>query len=301
MTSRSTASPTGLDRSEPSPRSPRRVSTLYDARFFATVEAATAGYDEVVYVLGNGEFHTAALASLRQRSGIVLAHEVRLSGLYRFAADSRLAVPEGVAGSIRRIYGPLLPEGLASSGQVTAIEAERYGLLMAREVIGSRRPLPRHLASRCPPGAYRGRSGARVAGRGRRLRDRVPPGRRCRPVGLGPAAPGTRVMASFGIVDPIKQPHKLVRAFAALADDHPDLALALVGPVSTALAAELTALARGARSAADGLLVTGRVETEAYLAWLDRAEARRAAASDRSPARRRPRSATAWRAACPLS
>jgi len=31
-----------------------------------------AGYDQVVYVLGNSEFHAAALASLRRRRGIVL-------------------------------------------------------------------------------------------------------------------------------------------------------------------------------------------------------------------------------------
>jgi len=78
-------------------------------------------------------------------------------------------------------------------------------------------------------------------------------------------------MASFGIVDPIKQPHKLLRAFAALSDEHPDLRLALVGPVSTALAEELEALAH--RLGLSGrVLVTGRVATEAYLAWLDRAE-----------------------------
>ncbi len=260
----------GLVHSDESPVAPAGL-TLYDARFFATVEAATAGYDDVVYVLGNGEFHTAALASLRRRRGIVLAHEVRLSGLYRFAADSRLAVPQGVAGSIRRIYGPLLPEGLASSGQVTAIEAERYGLLMAREVmdLADRFLVTSNAAARLA----RLEAGPELASRVGVVDFAIdsPRAAAAAPGGPGPAEAGTRVMASFGIVDPIKQPHKLLRAFAALSDEHPDLRLALVGPVSTALAEELEALAH--RLGLSGrVLVTGRVATEAYLAWLDRAE-----------------------------
>ena len=164
----------GLGRSDADPLAPAGLD-LYDARLFSTVEAATKGYDEVLYVLGNGEFHTAALACLRHRRGIVLAHEVRLSGLYRFAADSKVAVPDGVAGSIRRIYGPLLPEGLACSGGVTPIESERYGLLMAREVIALRGPLPCDLAIGCPPGAYRGGPGSRFPGGSCGIRDRAPP------------------------------------------------------------------------------------------------------------------------------
>jgi glycosyltransferase involved in cell wall biosynthesis len=260
----------GLVHSDEPPVVPAGLE-LHDARFFTTVEAATAGYDEVVYVLGNGEFHTAALASLRSRKGFVLAHEVRLSGLYRFAADSKSAVPGGVAGSIRRIYGSLLPEGLASSGQVTAVESERYGLLMAREVMA--------LAERFLVTSQAAARLARLEG-GPELASRVGVVGFATEVPLatgdphGQVAgiePGARVVASFGIVDPIKQPHKLLRAFAALASDHPEFLLALVGPVSTALADELGALALAL--GLDGrVLITGRVEPRAYLAWLDRAE-----------------------------
>ncbi|MGD0945313.1 MAG: glycosyltransferase [Acidimicrobiales bacterium] len=260
----------GLDRS-PRPSSAPAGLAIYDARFLSTVEAATAGYDQVVYVLGNGEFHTAALASLRRRGGIVLAHEVRLSGLYRFAADSTVAVPDGVAGSIRRIYGPLLPEGLAASGEVTAVEAERYGLLMAREVIA--------LADRFLVTSAAAARLARVEA-GPELASRIgvvgfatemPRSAGTSRSGLAGLEPGARVLASFGIVDPIKQPHKLVRAFAALAAQYPDLLLALVGPVSTALADELGALGR-TLGLEGRLFITGRVETETYLDWLQRAE-----------------------------
>jgi len=252
------------------PRAPSGLA-IYDARRFLSMEAATAGYDEVVYVLGNSEFHTAALASLRRRSGMVLAHDVRLSGLHRFAAGSRAAVPEGVAGTLRRIYGPLLPEGLASSGEVTATEAERYGLLMAREVIG--------LADRFLVTSEAAARLARVeAGPGLATRVGVV-GFATEILRTGGTAtsevaciePGARVLASFGIVDPIKQPHKLLRCFAALAANHPDLVLALVGPVSDELARDLGGL--GEALGLDGrLFITGRVEAEVYLDWLERAE-----------------------------
>jgi glycosyltransferase involved in cell wall biosynthesis len=201
----------------------------------------------------------------------VLAHEVRLSGLYRFAADSSTAVPEGISGTIRRIYGPLLPEGLAASGQVTATEAESYGLLMAREVVA--------LSERFLVTSQAAARLARVdAGPGLAERIGVLPfateilrGGGESPAGILGAPPGARVLASFGIVDPIKQPQRLVRCFAELATGQPDLVLALVGPISIELARELRKLGEDL-GVAERLFITGRVEPELYLAWLDRVE-----------------------------
>ena len=259
----------GLDRTPGPPRAPDGLAS-YDARALLGVEGATAGYDEVVYVLGNGEFHTAALASLKKRSGIVFAHEVRLSGLYRFASDSRTAVPGGLADTIGRIYGPLLPDGLGSSGEVTPLEAERYGLLMAREVIA--------LADRFLVTSQAAAHLARLEA-GPEFESRIEvvgfateaPRSDGPPVRLESVAPGTRFIASFGIVDPMKQPHKLLRAFAALAPANPDLALAFVGPISADLAGDLAGL--GSALGLEGrLFITGRVETDAYLGWLARAK-----------------------------
>jgi len=259
----------GLDRA-PGPSTAPADLALYDARWLPRIEAVTAGYDDVVYVLGNSEFHAGALASLRRRKGIVLAHEVRLSGLYRFASDSTAAVPEGLSGSIRSIYGPLLPEGLAASGEVTATEAERYGLLMAREVIA--------LADGFLVTSEAAARLARIeAGPGLAQRVGVLPfaTELLRADGTPQAAlrieAGARVLASFGIVDPIKQPHRLVHAFSALAADDAELVLALVGPVSIDLARDLRGLAEGL-GLAERVLVTGRVEAPEYRAWLDRAE-----------------------------
>jgi glycosyltransferase involved in cell wall biosynthesis len=243
---------------------------VYDARSLRRVEAVTAGYDDVVYVLGNGEFHTAALESLRHRRGTVLAHEVRLSGLYRFSAGSAAAVPEGVAGAVRDMYGPLLPEGVAATGEVSPLETELYGLLMAREVIA--------LADRffvTSPAAARL---ARIEA-GPELASRIGvvsfATETPRPTGapypiIEVIEPTARLVASFGIVDPIKQPQKLLGAFALLAPRHPELVLGLVGPISGGLADELRSLGR-TLGIDKRLFLTGLVSNEQYVAWMDRA------------------------------
>ena len=259
----------GLARSSEPPTVPDGLD-VYDARSLLRVEAVTAGYDDVVYVLGNGEFHTAALESLRHRRGMVLAHEVRLSGLYRFSAGSMAAVPEGVAGTIRDMYGPLLPEGVAATGEVSPLETELYGLLMAREVMA--------LADRffvTSPAAARL---ARIEA-GPELASRIGvvsfATETPRPTGapypiIEVIEPTARLVASFGIVDPIKQPQKLLAAFALLAPRHPELVLGLVGPISGGLADELRALGR-TLGIDKRLFLTGLVSNEQYVAWMDRA------------------------------
>lgn len=260
----------GLDRAPGPAHTPAGLAT-YDARTLPGVEAATAGYDKVLYVLGNSEFHAGALAALRRRSGTVLAHEVRLSGLYRFAADSTITVPDGLTGTIRRVYGPLLPDGLAASGEVTPTEAERYGLLMAREVISLTDQFL--VTSEAAARLARVEAGPALAGRVsvvpfatdiRRLSGG-------QPAVISEVPPNARVIASFGIVDPIKRPHQLVRSFAALMPSHPELMLAFVGPVSAELARDLETVTESV-GATGRVLVTGRVDPEVYLAWLERAE-----------------------------
>jgi glycosyltransferase involved in cell wall biosynthesis len=260
----------GLERAEQPPVAPDGLQ-VYDARAFLGVEGATGGYDKVLYVLGNGEFHAAALASLRRRSGVVLAHEVRLSGLYRFAAGSRAAVPEGLAAAIRNMYGPLLPEGLGSSGAVGALEAERYGLLMSREVMG--------LADRFLVTSHAAANLARIEA-GPEVSSRIgvvgfatetPTAKGTVHSDVLGVGPGARVIASFGIVDPIKEPHKALHAFATLAVKDLDLVFALVGPISRQLEDELGDLGRSL-GLEGRLFITGRVDAEAYLTWLARAE-----------------------------
>jgi glycosyltransferase involved in cell wall biosynthesis len=259
----------GLQFSPGPPIAPRGLA-IYDARSLPVLEAATAGYDDIVYVLGNSEFHVTALALLGRRSGTVLAHDVRLSGLYRHATGPRASAHEGVPGALRRIYGPILPEMPPVPDQAGTAEAESYDLLMAREVIG--------LADRFLVTSQAAARLARVEA-GPRLAPRVgvvgfateAPRAGSESLTALPVEPGVAVLASFGIVDPIKQPHKLLHCFAQLAPERPDMVLALVGPVSDELASTLRDFAE-ALSLRGRLFITGRVDVEVYLAWLRRAE-----------------------------
>jgi glycosyltransferase involved in cell wall biosynthesis len=259
----------GLDRSPERPSAPLGLP-IYDARGFLSWDAATAGYDDVIYVLGNSEFHGAAFSSLRRRRGTVLAHDVRLSGLYHFAARSRTATQEGLADTLHRIYGPVLPGSPAFADEGPASRADTHGLLMAREAIS--------LADRFLVTSQAAARLARIeAGPG--LASRVGVVGFATEVVAARASAGistaidrrARVLASFGIVDPIKQPHKLLRTFAALATSDPDLILALVGPVSTELAHDLASLGEEL-GIADRLIITGRVEADAYRDWLERTD-----------------------------
>ena len=160
----------GLKFSPGPPRAPTGLA-VHDARSFPAVEAATAGYDDIVYVFGNSEFHATALALLRRRRGTVLAHDVRLNGLYRFASGPGAAFPQGALEAPPRIYGPFLPEQPAFPHEVGTTEAQSHDPLMAREVIGlaDRFLVTSQAAARL---AGRGRTAPRITRRGRRFRHR---------------------------------------------------------------------------------------------------------------------------------
>jgi glycosyltransferase involved in cell wall biosynthesis len=227
------------------PRAPAGVE-VSSARFLVDEERASGGYDAVVYCLGNSEFHGWALAQLRRRSGIVLAHEVRLTDLYALTADIPGAVPGGP------------PERL------TADDAERSGVLMAAEVVELadrfvvmsqyaadrvRLDIDPDLAERVAVVPFAGRDV---------VADATPNDAR------GPVA------ASFGIVNEIKQNVVLVRSLPALVERVPDVSVVLVGPCSDAERERLTKLA-AELGVADRVSITGAVPDDEYDAWLDRA------------------------------
>ena len=100
------------------------------------VEAIAGPFDAVVYCLGDSEFHTGALAALRHRPGVVLAHDVRLTELYRLGPLHHPgAVPDGFFSALQGMYAGRIPEGLGSSGGLQPGEAERWGVTMTREVV----------------------------------------------------------------------------------------------------------------------------------------------------------------------
>jgi glycosyltransferase involved in cell wall biosynthesis len=236
-----------------------------DARSFLFVERALGGYDRVVYVLGNSQYHAGALACLRRRPGIVMAHDVRTSGLLRLSGLEE-SVPGGLAGAIRRAYGPNVPVP-PSGSEVDPVDMERYGLLMMKDVIAS--------AEKVLVSSEAARRLAAVDV-GPEFSDRLavlPFAIALDPesltaIGTAREAPkSTRpLVASFGIVDQAKQPQLLLRAAALI-----DAELMLVGPVSEVLRAELTELA-GTLGIADRVTIAGQVSRPEYLGCLGRAD-----------------------------
>ena len=115
---------------------PPGVSVDHIRRFEAK-ERVRAGYDSVIFCLGNSEFHAEALALLRRRrGGVVLAHDVRLSGLYSWTAAYRPdLLPWGFHDSLGSMYGHRIPPHVGTGGWIDYPEADRHGIYMAREAI----------------------------------------------------------------------------------------------------------------------------------------------------------------------
>jgi glycosyltransferase involved in cell wall biosynthesis len=244
------------------PRAPDGVEVL-PVRFLADQERARGGYDCVVYCIGNSEFHAGALAQLRRRSGVVLAHEARLTDLYALSADEPGAVPDGFAACLEAMYRGSAHHA-ATSDRLTADEAERSGVLMAAEVVALSDPfvvMSQFAADRVrldvrPEYADRIRV---VPFAGRDVVEHPTP-----------AAAREQIVASFGIVNDIKQNSLQVAALPAVLARHPDVSLVFVGPCADAERAHLTGLA--AELGVSGhVIVTGTVPDTEYAAWLDRA------------------------------
>jgi glycosyltransferase involved in cell wall biosynthesis len=244
------------------PRAPDGVEVL-PVRFLAEHERARGGYDCVVYCLGNSEFHAGALAQLRRRSGVVLAHEARLTDLYALSADEPGAVPDGFGAHLDAMYGDL-SRPTATPDRITADEAERDGLLMAAEVVALsdrfvvmsqfaadrvRLDVPAEYADRIVVLPFAGRDVVENA---------------------TSTAARDPIVASFGIVNGIKQNALPVAALPAVLARCPDVVLVFVGPCADAERTDLIGLA-DALGVSEHVIVTGAVTDAEYAAWLDRA------------------------------
>lgn len=264
----------GLDREPYAPVAPAGTE-VFSARSLPAIDGLRGGYETVLYAFGNSDNHVQALELLRRRSGVVLAHDVRLTNLYAHGAKNRRAVPGGLPGSISRLYGDAFPAALGARGRLDPSEEEHYGILMAREVIGL---AERYLVSSegalslAALDAAPGDSGKLavlpfaaeppVAGRSgfEELASE--------PVALPPD--GVPVIAALGILHPIRQPARLLEAFAIAREGLPDAVLAFVGPAPRELRDEILALAK-ARGAGDSVVITGQIDTASFLAWVARA------------------------------
>ena len=234
----------------------------YPARALPLVDPVQGGYEAVVACVGNSEHHAGALAAVRldRVPAAVLAHDVRLNGLYRHGA-ARGAVPEGNAAVVARLYEQATPDWI-KDGWLQPDEAEEHDVYLARELIGLADPF-----------IVTSEYAAEVA------RQEARPGDRGRvvvcPYAYPPAAPRPAgreqpgLVATFGLVNAIKQPELLVAGFALLHRGDPATHLAFVGPIDPALRERYHALAVRL-GVADGITFTGGVNDDEYEAWLDR-------------------------------
>jgi len=251
------------------PRGPAGVPVHHVDRL-ETVEACIGGYDRVLYCIGNSEFHAGALAAMRRRPGVVLAHDVRLTELYALGGYREDAVPGGLAATVERLYDGRIPPEVALRGRIAPADADRHHLLLVREAV----VLSEEFLTTSDFAARLARSDVEDEHHGR-----------IRPVAFAVAerqqfADGSdggdrrgaegALVASFGVVNDVKRVSTIVAALPALVASWPDARVALVGPAST------EDLARLRRQAAelgvgDRIDLTDEVDDDEYAAWLTRA------------------------------
>ncbi len=235
----------------------------YPARALPVVDPVQGGYDAVVACVGNSEHHTGALALVRldRVPAAVLAHDVRLNGLYRHGA-ARGAVPEGNAAVVATLYEGASEEWVRE-GWLQPADAEAHGVFMARELIGLADPF----IVTSEYAAELARLDARPEDRGRVV---VCPYAYPPPVPRPDGLEQTGLVCTFGLVNGIKQPELLLASFALVHRVDPDTHLAFVGPIDPSLRERYHALAVRL-GVAGAVTFTGAVDDDEYDGWLARA------------------------------
>jgi glycosyltransferase involved in cell wall biosynthesis len=246
---------------------PPGVGLDHIARFEAK-ERVRSGYDSVVFCLGNSEYHAESLALLRRRgSGVVLAHDVRLSGLYSWTAAFRPELlPWGFPDSLRSMYGHRVPFEVGRNGWLDYDEADRHGIYMAREVIA--------LADRYLVHSEYAAQIARLdAGPADEAKVDVIEYLYPDPTEFPRARPDEDApgILTIGLVSPVKQTAKVVEAFGHIAHRHPSASLAVVGPSASEPESRRCAEIARAFGVGDRVQVTGAVDETTFRGWLSRA------------------------------
>jgi glycosyltransferase involved in cell wall biosynthesis len=220
----------------------------------------------VFYCLGNSRFHAGALELLLRRPGVVIAHDVRLSGLYgHIAADRPHMLPRGFEVVLRAMYGDRLHPSIASQGRIDFSEANRHGVLMARESIA-------HSEAFLVHSNHAAQLARLDAAREDERKIEVIPFR-CPPPDDSRGEPSLDdevVVGTFGLVSPAKQTEKLLEAWRFVTAEIPTARLAIVG--SEAEPGESARVAQIAEQLGIGgnVTQTGDVPEAAFQDWLAR-------------------------------
>lgn len=244
--------------------SPHPSCRMFDAEVL-TQRARMVRYDGVIHCMGNNPLHHFVMEAARRVPGVILCHDTRL---VRYYAGTAAASGGDLRAALRAMYGHRLPPALDRAG-VGHQAVEAAGLWMLGDVVALAQTVLVHsrLAAdvvRLEAEAHGTSVDVRVLPFGCPPHVPAPPDR-------AEAVGGGTIVASFGLVDPVKRPDALIGALPALRAAHRDVRLALVGPVDRAYRNELMDLAAG-EGVADAVTITGPVERADYLAWLDAAD-----------------------------
>jgi glycosyltransferase involved in cell wall biosynthesis len=185
-------------------------------------------YDRIVYSMGNSSFHRHVYEAMRERHGVLVAHDVRLTGFYGwYAGIERPTDPSGrLAERLDEMYGARIMASAFAHRPPTPSEQAALGLFMTREL----QELAESIVVHSSFAADIVRLDAAV--------DRpvsVPV--HVLPLAVAPRGyqrhdpdPGSPHVASFGVLSEVKGLATLLTAFALVAAERPGARLTLLGP-----------------------------------------------------------------------
>jgi glycosyltransferase involved in cell wall biosynthesis len=235
--------------------------TLRPYRAFPLLDTVDP-YDEVVYCMGNSEFHSYVYDALLARPGVVLAHEVRFNGFYAWYGQNRSQDPNFFQRALAAQH-PNVPPGAGADGSITPDEADRFGIYMVSELLDRSTKFLVHSEYAANIARLQSpRSARRVAV--------VPFGIATPAEGAAATNPSQPLIVTMGIAAKVKATDTFVEAIPLVLDSVPDARFAIVGSVDDSLREELLERA-DSLGVADYLTITGHVDRAEYESWLARA------------------------------
>jgi glycosyltransferase involved in cell wall biosynthesis len=234
--------------------------TLRRHEAFPLLDAAGA-YDEVIYCMGNSEFHGYIYDSLIRRPGVILAHEVRFSGFYSWYSANRSPDTSFFERSLA-VQHPNTPAELGARGWITIDEAERFGIYMVSELVERSKRFLVH-----------SRYAADIAELSSGLAERVSvvPFGIPDPVEKVSAGSPYPLIVTIGIAAEVKKTETFVGSIPTVLESLPNARFVIVGgfaPPEFQERIEDLAMSLGV---SDRLSITGHVERGEYETWLRRA------------------------------
>jgi len=233
---------------------------------FDAIENLRDGYDDVVCALGNSRDHIGALALLRRREALVIAHDVGFSDLYAIVAKERPDLEEdGFREIFERVYPDRYPKEVLRKRYLPQPLVARYGVLMAREIVEQARKFFVHseFAARLTRLDANPEDEAKIA---------VVPFGHPPPDEAAPALDREEALvATFGLATAAKRIDTLIDAFGEVVRRVPNARLAVVGDVEPASDRNRYELRLERAGLSANVQLLGRVDRHEYRAYLRRA------------------------------